>query len=171
VKTCSRCRVAKPLDAFHRRARAKDGLAVWCKPCVKAYNRARYLADPEVICEATRQYRAANAERVAEAKRVYRAAHPEQRRDDNHRRRARRIGAAVGRIDWDALDRAVNCYLCGQPLAAPLHLDHIIPLARNGAHSTLNLAWTHEACNLRKSDQLLSELAWYAGPVDMGHQI
>jgi 5-methylcytosine-specific restriction endonuclease McrA len=171
MKTCGTCGQDKPRDAYHKRSRSKDGLAAACKDCVKAYDRRRYEAAPEAICETTRQYRAANAERVAEAKRVYRAAHPEQRHDDNHRRRARRVGATVGRIDWQALDAAVDCYLCGSPLDGALHLDHIIPLSRDGAHSTRNLAWTHEACNLRKSDQLLSELAWYAGPVDLGHQI
>jgi hypothetical protein len=33
MKTCTRCNVEKPLDDFHKRAVAKDGLTWYCKPC------------------------------------------------------------------------------------------------------------------------------------------
>jgi hypothetical protein len=39
VKTCSRCRDAKPVTEFGKRAAARDGLQSWCKPCVLEYHR------------------------------------------------------------------------------------------------------------------------------------
>lgn len=33
MKTCSRCREAKPVDQYCRYKKNKDGLHYWCKPC------------------------------------------------------------------------------------------------------------------------------------------
>lgn len=76
-------------------------------------------------------------------------------------------GATVGKVD-EAAARASrpDCYLCGKLLDGEVHLDHIIPLARGGAHSQDNLAPTHATCNLRKGDRLLSELKWYVAAQD-----
>lgn len=40
-KTCNKCMAEKPLEAFSRDARRKDGLNLTCKPCRKAYITAR----------------------------------------------------------------------------------------------------------------------------------
>jgi Recombination endonuclease VII len=50
MKTCSRCKTAKPLDAFYRHTKAKDGYQAYCKDCTKRY---------------VREWEEANAERVA----------------------------------------------------------------------------------------------------------
>lgn len=33
LKTCSKCKVEKPITEFHRQSKAKDGLNWYCKPC------------------------------------------------------------------------------------------------------------------------------------------
>ncbi|MEV6398476.1 HNH endonuclease [Streptomyces sp. NPDC051907] len=38
-------------------------------------------------------------------------------------------------------------------------LDHIIPLARQGDHTRINVQLAHLLCNLRKSDKLLDAAA------------
>ena len=43
VKTCSTCRVEKPLTEYHRSLRAADGRQWKCKECVQEY----YRANPE----------------------------------------------------------------------------------------------------------------------------
>lgn len=39
MKNCTKCQALKPLDDFHRSAKASDGRASWCKPCVNAASR------------------------------------------------------------------------------------------------------------------------------------
>lgn len=47
MKTCSRCKVEKPLEDFHRRARAKDGRETYCKDCRQSVNKeARAVPKP-----------------------------------------------------------------------------------------------------------------------------
>ena len=36
-KECSKCKVVKPFDAFHKCKRAKYGFAPWCKECKKEF--------------------------------------------------------------------------------------------------------------------------------------
>lgn len=69
MKTCSSCRVSKPLDEFYVMSAAKDGRQNYCAECARAKARAngekRYAAKPEAWVA----YYQANAERIrAEAK-------------------------------------------------------------------------------------------------------
>jgi len=43
-KACSRCLEVKPMDKFHFHDGAKDGRHSYCKACLTAYNRERYVA-------------------------------------------------------------------------------------------------------------------------------
>lgn len=136
------------INAKRRAARAADPEAV------RAKDRAAYLANPTARAAASRRWKKSNPERLA----LYDA-----------RRRARHAGALLGPVNYDVVRASrSDCYLCGQKLFGDVHLDHIVPLARYGAHCTDNLRPTHAACNLRKSDRLLAELAWYNGPTDLG---
>lgn len=40
TKQCSRCRVNKTVDSFHRNAKAKDGLQYACVKCIKTYSQS-----------------------------------------------------------------------------------------------------------------------------------
>jgi hypothetical protein len=69
-------------------------------------------------------------------------------------RRERRIRAGrTGRIHRESIverDRS-TCYLCGRELGATeITLDHVIPLARGGAHTEENLRVACRSCNSRK---------------------
>lgn len=50
------------------------------------------------------------------------------------------------------------CWLCGIAVDSDWHLDHIIPIAKNGLHSYSNTAAAHPICNKEKSDKLPLEL-------------
>lgn len=41
TKVCSKCKVTKALDSFHRNSRMGDGLQTACKQCAADYNRDR----------------------------------------------------------------------------------------------------------------------------------
>lgn len=79
------------------------------------------------------------------------------------RRRARLVGATLSPVSWlDVLirDRWI-CAICGRKINRKVSvphpdaatIDHIIPLARGGAHSMANLQAAHFICNATKSDQ------------------
>ena len=57
MKTCQKCREAKPLSAFSKCAARKDGLQAHCKPCKLAYQKA----NPRRV-DVTKRYYAANRE-------------------------------------------------------------------------------------------------------------
>lgn len=39
MKKCTRCQKRLKVENFHRDKSIKDGLASWCKPCTKEYDR------------------------------------------------------------------------------------------------------------------------------------
>lgn len=172
AKICTKCRETKQLDEFHKRADGKYGRRADCIDCCRGADRGRYAANPESKRAAVAARVAADPEAKRQRDQAYHLAHPERVRVSAHRRRARLAGATIEPVDAVAvLASRPDCYLCGCLLAADVHLDHIVPLARGGAHSSANLAPTHDVCNLRKGDRLLSELDWYAGPVDIGTNV
>lgn len=147
VKVCTNCRERKPLDDFHRKKAGHAGRAARCKECVRGELREAYWANVDDRRAAMRLYVKNNPAKFQEAK---------------QRRRALLAGALVGEVDYDEIRAAfVDCYLCGHELSGDIHMDHVVPLSRGGAHSTDNLRPTHAGCNLRKNDRLLSELKWY----------
>lgn len=172
AKTCTGCDETKPLAEFHAMP-GGDGYRSKCKDCRNVQRRGRYQKNPGPAIAASSAWRTANPGVAAAAERRRRAAAPERHRAkytrDNHVRRARKVNAAVGPVDVvAAMSSRSDCYLCGLTLADDVHLDHVIPLSRGGAHAQANLLPTHSGCNLRKHDALLSELTWYAGPTDLG---
>src|SRR4051794_14742919 len=84
----------------------------------------------------------------------------------NHRRRARLAGATVGTdqvavADFERSMRAaarVRCYYCNRLVPKGKRtLDHIVPLARGGAHDVTNLCVACHHCNVTKSAKLPDE--------------
>lgn len=155
------------MSAFYRRVGVPDGRMYACKECVE-------VARGEPIAP-----RVSKAAKQAGQQRRYKrwlAAHPEdrqrqrreartrererdpvgyqlKRREVEARRRARRRGAYVERVDPEAVwerDSGV-CGICGEPAdVADWHLDHVIPLAAGGEHSHANVQVSHPACNRSK---------------------
>lgn len=73
-------------------------------------------------------------------------------------RRARKKGnLGADRVDYEAILKrdGLVCHICGLPiLPSQLEFDHVIPLARGGAHSALNIKPSHALCNRRKGARL-----------------
>jgi 5-methylcytosine-specific restriction endonuclease McrA len=80
-----------------------------------------------------------------------------------HSRRAQFVGAYISAREWTALvDRyRGRCAYCG---VSPhvLTQDHVVPVARGGAHELGNIVPACQACNSSKGDKLLDE--WKQSP-------
>ena len=101
--------------------------------------------------------------------REWREANRLKRRESDQRRRAAKNGVGSKSVDLaQILTSRDDCYLCGAPLGADRHADHVIPLSLGGAHCAANLLPTHGMCNLRKNARLLADVEWYDGPTDLG---
>ncbi len=56
MKRCPGCKTDKPFSEYHKRARAKDGLNLYCKPCKAEMDAAYREKNKEALVEAKRQY-------------------------------------------------------------------------------------------------------------------
>lgn len=176
-KRCTKCLETKPRAEFNARSRSKDGLTVWCKPCISTYAKEHYgrtkakrLAQSAAWYEAnrdrklktTRRWMVVNAARNAENRRAYREANPGWSRESTRRwrernpervlelsqeRRAREVGTRIGRIDWRALWTGV-CGICGDSIDESLRFPDLM---RKSADHIIPLArgGTHTQDNLQ----------------------
>lgn len=114
MKTCTRCRETKDIDAFNRKASSKDGFSEACRECMKAAKRAAYLANRETVLAQQRAYKAANREKVLASQRATYYRYHERNKAENRRRyqenrevvlaetRAKRL---ANREEWLAKER------------------------------------------------------------------
>lgn len=123
----------------------------------QAWGQQYYQANKERIRERRRKFYEANKEKFQAQGRAYRRLNRVKLREKTMRYKARKQAATIGPVELDrilARDGWV-CHICGE-LVAPgeLSFDHIVPLAKGGAHTESNLAVAHKACNSRKRDRL-----------------
>lgn len=76
MKTCSRCKQAKPHTSFTMDRSRRDGLNVWCRDCTRASNNASAKANRQVARERGARWYAANKKRKHEAAKAWLAANP-----------------------------------------------------------------------------------------------
>jgi 5-methylcytosine-specific restriction endonuclease McrA len=102
----------------------------------------------------------ANRDRTRSASKLFYERHLEAERLRNAEK-SRRRNAAIqlgDRVDYAAIvrDSLGICAICDEPVIyEPAHIDHIVPLARGGTHTSNNLQFTHARCNLAKGAKLL----------------
>ena len=75
TKACTKCEQNTPLDGFHNKAAAKDGLMSACKPCTNEYRRAYHAANSFVGNAYSREYKASHRDEIAAYNRSYAVAH------------------------------------------------------------------------------------------------
>ena len=137
----------------------------------KEYNSKWAKSNPENTRKVNRrkQSKYYNSHPEFRAKAVARAAkwqkeNPERSRElrigVGHRRRARKYATQIGPINYKEVVAVSNglCGICNGPVTDKFEYDHIIPLARDGAHTQDNLQVAHPDCNHRKNSRLQEEL-------------
>lgn len=167
--TCSRCKVPKPLSAFHKDKRRPHGVKRQCKSCVAKYTKVRPKPDPERERERDRARYDAEKERRRAAVSAYKAAHPERVKEKDRRVREkyrdyRTALTAQHKADklrampaWADRDAIRQFYREAARLSAetgiPHEVDHIVPLRSSvvcGLHVPANLQCLTKSQNSAK---------------------
>jgi len=173
-KACTRCGQTLPLDDFSKQKSGKSGFRAPCRQCCRVEARAYREAHPEAVRESKRAWAHANREKanamarayyeanpeVAKAgQRAWAKANPEAKRNRsslrNSLRRARIAENGIFLVTAKDIARLLRqpCAYCG---AVAEHIDHVVPIARGGAHKIGNLVAACSSCNLRKGSKLVS---------------
>lgn len=187
MKQCSKCQQVKSRSEFYGKKSATDGLNSWCKTCFKKQVSKRYFENPEPAKQVSRQWRIDNPEKTKQNNKSWRINNAEykaakdldwrknnrekylensrtwasnnrlRRRENELRRRARKYNNGVYKVTIKELRklRDQNCLYCGQQ--AKITIDHILPIARGGAHSIGNLAPACQPCNSSKGAKTITE--------------
>jgi 5-methylcytosine-specific restriction endonuclease McrA len=149
---CHQCRLEREAAK-----RLRDGATPWSKSeAERAERRKQTLA----------RYAARHPERLEASQRKYKAAHPEKRRAsvkkwDDANRHVRRLHAhtrrarKTGKVSRDIAQKLLRlqrgkCACCGRRVGRKYQLDHVVALARGGAHDDSNLQILCPPCNRRK---------------------
>jgi len=123
--------------------------STWKEPSKTA--RARYV-----------RWRDAHPQRVVELSRSWKTTHREAKRNQDHVRRARMRAVRVEHVDARAIYVAARgiCTYCGDAVnERTSSLDHVLPFALGGSHTTANLVLACRRCNFSKGARTLEQWA------------
>jgi 5-methylcytosine-specific restriction endonuclease McrA len=120
---------------------------------VKAYDRARYLENKELLLQRARDWRLRNLEKDKARKSKWLADRPGLAALYARRRRSRKAASAESHTTDDIAEIAKaqkhRCAYCRTKLTKP-QVDHIEPLARGGSNGRRNLQIVCRPCNSSK---------------------
>ena len=72
MKVCTKCKIEKPDEEFHKNRNYKDGLQYWCTSCRSKTSAEYYESNKEKIKRSAKEYQGCNKDRISECKREYR---------------------------------------------------------------------------------------------------
>ena len=132
-----------------------------------AYTLKHVKANHAKVRKNERDRSAHHPERAHAKRKRYHKAHPEASAASVNRRRARKRNNLVGnlkeirRIYKHVREvETIPCYWCKTLIPkGDRVLDHVIPLARNGAHAPANLCSSHNHCNHVKGSRMPEEIS------------
>lgn len=165
MKTCPACGISGVIEEMFGRRRPGGPANSYCRSCVAERSRKWYAANkdrprPPVDKSKARirnqKYVGANRELINARTRARDAANPEARRERVRRRRARLRGATTERVNYAAIlaKHGHVCHICGGDIEGAIDFDHVIPIARGGAHAHSNIKPSHPSCNRRKGARI-----------------
>ena len=148
-KRCRDCDTEKPLTDFSPTSRGAQGVAAYCRPCMKA--RRYHRRNPAERRESFRKWVSENADYNRARANRWRRENLDRSAASSQRRRARLAG--VWSAEGDSYARLIQgdpCSYCGGPGGT---VDHIDPLASGGVHDASNLTAACGSCNSAKKDR------------------
>lgn len=151
-----KARSAKWYAVNREKVIAKSG--AWAKAnkdVVNARSAARYKAFPEKVKATNAAWLARNAERKNATNAAWKREHPEAARIQCQNRRASKRNAEGTHTASDIASLMVlqrgKCACCRTSIKDGYHVDHIMPLAKEGGNDRFNLQLLCPTCNLQKS--------------------
>lgn len=180
-RTCAKCSVRKPIDAYHADKANPLGRRTICKTCRDAHMKAWYSANRERQAGRQAARREADPERLRRQDRERYRRHREKRialvEDIAHARRvAMKDGRWVRGITKRALRKRLGdeCHYCGVTMIfTPMQgtdfqpdrasIEHLLPVSRGGAHDWDNVVLACWQCNLSKNARTVEEWAAQGG--------
>jgi len=183
LKTCSKCKIEKPISEFSKHKGKPDGYRYSCKQCEKIpaeawrkanpdYQKDYYLDRREETLARQKLYRQENLEAIRLRSRISQAknkearaayasewvkANPEKNRAKRSRRRALELSAKTYLVTSQDMGKLYSkkCVYCGS--MEKIEIDHVIPLSRGGSHSIGNLVPSCQYCNRSKGSKTIME--------------
>lgn len=168
LKACGKCKNAKPLSEYHKRASSADQLAFQCKECVRA-NCAKwrdehpgahqewYASNREHKLAYWKAWRAANPGRAKAAYKAWARANPDKVNALIAKRIAQKLRAQPAWADEFLLTEPYAlAKLRERVTGGRWHVDHIVPLQNKivcGLHVPANLRVIHAFENQSKSNR------------------
>lgn len=71
MKQCSKCKIVKPLEEYHKDKSSKNGLRSICKECRRPISKIYYLENKEKINKNNKRYHEKNKEKINERRKRY----------------------------------------------------------------------------------------------------
>lgn len=156
MKQCSKCKVVKEFEFFHRCSSIKDGYKSACKTCRADERKQHYENNKERVLKQTAAWQKENRDRAAEYYKTYSKKHPDKMSAKWAARRASKLQRTV---EWSEQERIQARYTLAKYLTEldgrQRHVDHIIPLRGelvSGLHVADNLQILYAEDNLSKSN-------------------
>jgi 5-methylcytosine-specific restriction endonuclease McrA len=140
LRQCFKCDSWLPITTFRKAIRGWKGFTVYCKPCLKAYQKVKRSPEKQ------RAYVKAYRDRAGEHWRVLHRSH--------QRRRKAAMKTTIPASELQKILAIEICTYCQQYVEYNKRtLDHVIPICKGGAHSIDNLVMSCGSCNFKKRDR------------------
>lgn len=170
-KICSTCKNDLDLSLFNKNKSKKDGFNNQCKSCSSKYkysieykrkyyqkdrktnrksNNKYYLNNKDKILEDNRKYYNKNKDKIKAKQKEWRNNNKLSILAKNSNRRAKLKGKISAQEIRELIDKSNGiCYYC-KCVIGKMHLDHFIPLCKDGEHKISNIVVSCDKCNLQK---------------------
>lgn len=161
MKTCTKCQIEQPVDNFYNDKKSKDGKKIYCKDCMKSYNKKYKKEHRTELNTYQREFYLDNRERITNHVTNWQRSNPHKVREINQRRRTR-VANADGNFAAEDIHQLLElqkeCPICQLEFDGHNHsIDHIQPLSREGSNDPYNLMLLCNSCNKKKNSKNFEE--------------
>ena len=176
TKICSRCGKVKPMDEFAKDHRNKTGRQARCKLCdalyrdkhreeAAIYSAFYYTEHKKELLVLITTWREINLDKVHRYNKTWRKNNPGKCRAMSHRRRAKKKSCGGSHTAADVRKQGdMQKWICwwGAPgckgyCKDEYHVDHIIPISKDGHNNPSNIVISCPHCNESKGNKLPEE--------------
>lgn len=170
---CSKCNIDKDISCFQKDTRSKSGYQSCCKDCQKEYReshkdeRQEYLEEnKDSIAKKQKEYFLNNRDKINHWRRNYYSKDGRLKvLASLQERRAKKITTSDGSVTAEFIESLFDsqhscCNMCGEQFKDgknSFHVDHIIPLSKDGKHISNNIQLLCPNCNLKKGSKIIND--------------